>query len=348
MPKTLHRAPPLSLRAFLLLLTAVTCNGCSADAANQQPSATNAEPKVLRYQSLPGVVSFPELAEDLGYLGSLKLEFIGTTSSGPQDIQTVATGDSDVGVAFNGAIIKLQAARAPIRAVIGAYGVDEQTYTSFLVSADSPIRSARDLIGKRVGVNTVGAHAEIVLHEYLSRNGLTDAEIKQVTLIALPIPSIEQALRAKQLEAVALLGPFRDIALARGGLRQLFSDYELFGEFTAGAYVFHQKFIQQHPETVRTFVSGTAKAIEWTRTTARDEVVARYSAIIAKRRRPSETDAIMKLWKSAAIGSHGGVITPRDFGLWADWLVKTGELKPGQFDVAQAYTNEFNPYYTSQ
>jgi hypothetical protein len=35
-----------------------------------------------------------ELAADLGYLGNLKLKWIGNTISGPQDIQAATTGDT--------------------------------------------------------------------------------------------------------------------------------------------------------------------------------------------------------------------------------------------------------------
>lgn len=345
-------SPNLATRACFVLATCLACASCSrasSSDARQSASSTKPEPTTLRYQSAPGTVTYPELAEDLGFLGALKLEFIGTTSSGPQDIQTVASGDSDVGVAFNGAIIKLIAAHAPVKAVVGAYGTDEQTYTSFLVTEDSPIQGARDLIGKRVAMNTLGAHSEVMLREYLSRNGLTDSEIKQVTLVALPMINIEQALRAKQLEGAALMGAFRDKALVRGGLRQVFSDYELFGAFTAGSYVFRQKFIDQHPQTVRTFVNGVAQAIEWTRTTPRETVLARYTSIIAKRHRGGgETDEVMRRWKSTAIAGRGGLNRDRDWQLWIDWLEKTGELEHGQFKPAQAYTNEFNPFYVAE
>jgi len=71
----------------------------------------------LRYQGWTGQVLFPELADDLGYLAPLRLKWVGNTISGPQDIQTVAIGDVDFGGAFYGAIIKLIAAKAPIKAV---------------------------------------------------------------------------------------------------------------------------------------------------------------------------------------------------------------------------------------
>jgi len=69
----------------------------------------------LRYQGWVGQVTFPELAEDLGYLAPVKLKWIGNTISGPQDIQTVVTGDIDFGGAFNGAVAKLLAFRGAPR-----------------------------------------------------------------------------------------------------------------------------------------------------------------------------------------------------------------------------------------
>ncbi len=136
-----------------------------------------AEPQLekteIRYQGWAGQVTFIELAEDLGYLAPLKLKWVGNTISGPQDIQTVVTGDIDIGGAFYGAIIKLIAAKAPIKAVVGYYGSDANTYYGYYVKEDSPIKTARDLIGKKVAVNTLGAHLEFVLREYLARNGLS-------------------------------------------------------------------------------------------------------------------------------------------------------------------------------
>ena len=41
------------------------------------------------------------------------------------------------------------------------------------------------MIGRNVAVNTLGAHAEFILREYLKRGGLSDAEVKEVTLVAI-------------------------------------------------------------------------------------------------------------------------------------------------------------------
>ncbi|WP_201449833.1 hypothetical protein [Bradyrhizobium sp. Ai1a-2] len=125
--------------AARLLLAGVFAMGLAAPAFAEPPL----EKTEIRYQGWAGQVTFIELADDLGYLAPLKLKWVGNTISGPQDIQTVVSGDIDIGGAFYGAILKLIAARAPIKAVVGYYGSDDNTYNGYYVKEDSPIRTAR-------------------------------------------------------------------------------------------------------------------------------------------------------------------------------------------------------------
>ena len=213
-------------------------SGCASKTTSAAAAPGGLEVGELRYQGSVGTVTLPELADDLGYLGGLKLKWIGNTISGPQDIQAATTGDTDFGGAFNGAVIKLAARKAPIKAVIGYYGVDKDSYNGFYVLGNSPIKTARDLIGKKVGVNTLGAHHEAVLKTYLKRDGLTEEEIKQVQLVVVPPVNNEQSLRAHQIDVAVLGGALRDRALATGGIHPLFTDFDLLGQFTAGTIVF--------------------------------------------------------------------------------------------------------------
>ncbi|MFF2885861.1 ABC transporter substrate-binding protein [Paenibacillus sp. NPDC057967] len=342
-----HRSLKRTIRLLPLLLAAVlmlsACGGKSDSAASASADGEKLEITELRYQGSVGAVTFPELAEDLGYLAPLKLKFIGNTISGPQDIQAVVTGDTDFGGAFNGAIVKLIAAKAPIKSVISYYGVDDNTWTGYYVLDDSPIQSARDLIGKRIAVNTLGAHHEFVIKEYLHREGLTAEEIKQVALVVVPPVTSEQTLRANQIDVATLGGLLRDKALERGGIRPLFTDKELFGNFSAGSYVLTDKFIKENPKTVSKFIEATAKAIEWARNTPREEVIARYESIIQKRDRKEDKDTV-KYWKSTGVAGEGGLIAEKEFQTWIDWLVNEGELKAGDYQSSDLFTNEFNPF----
>ncbi|MFI6813967.1 ABC transporter substrate-binding protein [Nonomuraea sp. NPDC050328] len=322
--------------SVLIVVTALAACG-SAEATG------NAEVTELRYQGSAGFVTFPELAQELGYLPGIKLTWVGDTTSGPQDIQSAATGQTDFGGAFNGAIIKLKAAKSPIKAVIGYYGSDEKSFSGYYVTENSPIRTARDLIGKKIGVNTLGAHHEAVIKEYLKREGLTPEEIKQVELVVVPPVNTEQAVRQGQVEVGTLGGILKDKALERGGLRPLFTDVGLFGPFTAGSVVLREDFIAKNPTTVKTFVAGFAKAVEWTQTHSKEEVVAKFKEIIAKRGR-NEDAAAVQYWKGSGVAGKGGVIADREFQTWIDWLQREGEIQPGQVKLADLFTNEFNPH----
>lgn len=316
-----------------------------AACSNGESTTTNAEgpDRVLQYQSTPGSVSYPELAEALGYLGDIKLESVSDMVGGPESIQLTATGETDFGSAFNGAIIKSYAKGIKIKSVVGSYGSDENTFIGYYALENSSIKTAKDLIGKKIGINTLGAHSEFTVKQYLLDNGLTKDEISDVELVVVPGASAEQILRGGQVDVVALSGISKERALEKGGIYPVFKDTDLFGEFTAGEYFFTEKYVKENPEVVKSFVEGVSKAIEWARTTPREEVIAKFEGIVSARE-GKETIDNLRYWKSTGIIGEGGQIEEKDFQVWIDWLVENDELQKGQVKLEDLYTNEYNPY----
>src|ERR1700761_4064327 len=102
------RAVGRRLAGAELLLGACWFLGAGACASGAQgreaKNSDGYETLELRAEGSPGSVSFAELAEDLGYLAPIKLKYVGSSISGPANIQNVVTGDTDYGGAFNGAI----------------------------------------------------------------------------------------------------------------------------------------------------------------------------------------------------------------------------------------------------
>ncbi|MGW8377146.1 ABC transporter substrate-binding protein [Streptomyces sp. ODS28] len=330
-----------TLALFGAAAAGVATAGCgTALGGGQQRTRT------VRYQGWAGTVTPAELAEDLGYLKGVRLRWVGNTTSGPQDIQAAATGDVDFGGAFNGAVVKMAAAKAPVKAVISYYGVDKYRYTGFYVRRDSPVRTARDLIGKRVAMNTLGAHSEAMLDTYLKRQGLSRAEADRVERVALPPVNTEQALRKGQIEVAALGDIIRDKALEHGGIRALFDDHQLLGSFSAGTYVMADRFLETNPDTSRIFVTGVAKALEWSRRTPREEVVDRMVRIVKRRGRSEDTDPL-RYWESYGVPATGGRVAARDLSRWADWLSARGDIEPDAVHTRDFYTNDFNRYRPS-
>lgn len=322
-------------------MVSVTLSSCSTNRAPSGPQAVNE----LRYQSSAGLVNLAELAADLGYLQGIQLKYVGTVQGGPQDLLTLVAGDVDFAGAFNGAVVKVIAAGLEVVPVVASYGSDTKQSAGFYVLEDSPIRTAKDFIGKKVAMNTFGAHHDFILKDYLERNGLTPEEIAQVELIMLPPITSEQAMRNGQIDVAVLSSITEARALKNGGVRKIFADIDLYGPFTAGSYSMRKDFIEQNPEVVKAFVVGIAEAQTWLQTTPIDEIHARCKRIIEARGR-NENLALLPYFKGYGVNERGGVQKAEDFKPWIDLMVKDQKLKPNQLDPQTIFSNRYNPYAT--
>lgn len=314
-------------------------SGCTKP-ASKLTTVDGLESLEFKYLGSPGIVTPLELAEDLGYLAPIKLSYQGVSTGGPQGIQSALSGDSDISSpSFAGSAVKMVASGVPGTVVIAAYGTFDDPFAGYYVLENSPIQSARDLIGKKVGTNILGAQVEYMLKTYLKKAGLSPEEINQVTLVVLPPGSSEQALRNGHVDLAPLTGP----SIERGGVRRLYRDYDLVGDLTTGTYVMANRYITEHPNTTRKVVTGIAKAIEWSRQQPRDQVIARFEQILAKRKRP-ENNAMLKYWTQWGIPSTAGEFKDHDFKIWVDNLIEEGQLKQNQIDYKKIYSNQYNEY----
>jgi ABC-type nitrate/sulfonate/bicarbonate transport system substrate-binding protein len=341
--KRLHR---LAGAAAAILLAA------TAAPAAEAPAPTDLEVSTIRYLSSSGSDVNPvELADALGYLAPLKLERLGDSQGGPASLQALATGQTDIASAFNGAIINIVAAGAPLTSVVSWRGTNEQTSPGLYVLQNSGIKSARDLIGKSIGVNTLGANQEAVSNIFLSKGGLSREEIKQVTYVPLPTPNLEQALRNGQVAAVSLGFSFRDAALARGGIEPLVRNVDLLGTYSDNTGVLSNAFIEKNPKTTRHLVAGIAKAIAWAQArekeSKREEVIDLYRQYLTDTGR-GDGLAPLDYWQSLGIATDGGWIRHEEFAMWIDWLDSRGEVDAKSLDLKKFYTNAFNPFWDGQ
>jgi len=293
----------------------------------------------VNYLASPGAVGPIELAEDLGYLEPVKLNYTGIATGGPQGLQAAMSGDVDISSpSFTGSIVNVIASNAPIVAVTASYGSPPDDNRGYYVLEKSPIKQPHDLIGKKVAVNILGAQAEFMLKEWLKRGGLTADEIKQVTLVVVPPGSGEQALRQGHVDVSILNGP----AIDRGGVRLLYRDWAMFGDKTLGIYAMSKRYLDKNPNTATQVVTGIARAFEWANQHSREEVIARFEQIVKKRQRAENPDAL-KYWYGWGV-SDGGRLKDEDFQIWIDWLVKDGQLKENKVNAQSLYTNKYNVY----
>lgn len=333
------------LRRRLQAAVTVLALAAGASACGASGAETTADGKtIVRYQSSAGAVSLPEVASELGYLKNIELKLVGESTGGPESLRALSTDQIDIASGpFQGAIAKVVATGAPVKAVLAGYGSVGDVRTSLTVRDDGSVTSARDLIGKKVALNTLGANWEAILDTYLAQEGLTQAEIEKVTLVPLPGNVLEASLRQKQIDAAFIGGPGLQLALKRPGLKVLTTDIDVAGPYTGGSVTLHEKFIEENPEATKELVAGIAKAIEWTQTTPLEEVKAFVTEFLTEQGR-TEGLASIDFYKGTGIPTRGGWLRDEDFSRWLDWLETAGEVDTGELDVSDIYTNEFNPY----
>jgi NitT/TauT family transport system substrate-binding protein len=174
----------------------------------------------------------PAHAEDVVRLGNLKFAHYGAVSymtqlrdkcgvrveerffaKGPDVMQALIAGELDIGATGSEASIAGRANGVPIF-IVGGFATGG---ARLLARPDAGIKKVADLKGKRVGV-TRGGIQDLLLIAVLAQAGLTysDRPGKDVHLTYLLYPDLNQALLAKELDAIMQTEPQSSQAIAKG------------------------------------------------------------------------------------------------------------------------------------
>lgn len=337
----MHSKPTIRRRyltgAVALLMLAATLSACGSGGDGDGKTT-------LRYQSSAGTVDVLQLAAALNYLPDIKLKKLGDVTGGPQALQALVSRQVDIATnPFLGATAQLVATGAPIKALVATYGSSGDIYGAVAVMQDSPVTSARELIGKKIAVNTLGANSEAILDTWFQREGLSPAEIKSITLVALPPLNTEEALRNHQIDAAYLGQSSLHSAQQRGGLRELVRDVDVVGPYTGGGAVMREDFLAKNAAAATQIVTGIAKAVDYIEQHSRDDVLALYGAWMRDNGYGSYLEAVEANWAgSTGIPTPHAAIRDQDISLWLDWLGSRGDVDPSKIAPANVYSNQYN------
>ncbi|MBP2447797.1 ABC transporter substrate-binding protein [Rhizobium leguminosarum] len=303
-----------------LLLPAVIALGLAAPAAA-------ADTVKLRYLASQGGLAAHELADELGYFKGTGITFenVGYAQGGPASLIALASGDVEIGSAATSAVLNSIIGGNDFVAAYPSNGINDEVQSTFYVLEDSPIKSIKDIVGKSIAVNTLGAHLDYTIREALHSVGLPSDSANQIVV---PGPQLEQVLRSKQVD-IAAFGywqtTFEGAALKNGGLRAVFDDTDVLGDIAGGFVVLRRDFIQQHPEAAKIFVEQSARALDYAR-----EHPEETKKILAKAlSERGENADIAQYFRGYGVRA-GGLPVERDIQFWIDVLVREGKLKQGQ------------------
>ena len=335
-----YRRLAAGLATLLAVGSLAACNSAAGE------DSSGGETTTIRYQSYAGSVDVLQLADALGYLDGLTLKKVGDVTGGPQSVQALSSHQIDISSsAFFGAIAQVVATGAPIKAVVSTYGSNEKISSAIVALDGSPIEDAHDLVGKKVAVNTLGANAEAIIDTWLDKSGLSEDEIKQVTLVPLPPLNTVQALQQGQVDAADIgSGQIKATESTGVKLKTVVKDTDVVGPYNGGGMVMTEDFLKKNPDTSEELVTGIAKAVAYIESHGRDEVLKVYLPWLKDNGYDDYVEAVEQNWggSTGVATKETAEISDDDISLWLDWLAGRGDVDPSKISAGDVYTNDYN------
>jgi NitT/TauT family transport system substrate-binding protein len=256
-----------ALAALVLALAACGGDDSSDSASGGSSSGTGPEKTTLKVGLLKiGDVLPYWVAEKQGLFKQVGFQNVTATEmAGGAAIQpAVQSGQLDLGWSNQVSVILAHTQGFDFKFFGGGVFLTPETYKnqSILVKSDSPVRSAQDLAGKTVGVNTLGNLNELEVRAWLTKQGVDPSKVKIVELGSpLTVPPLMQG----RVAAVTANEPAITIANAKGGVRVLADDpFSVFAKdpFLAG-WMSTGKWLDKNPRTAQAFDQAMQKAVDW-------------------------------------------------------------------------------------
>lgn len=289
------------------ILVAILLAGAGAGAAHAQEVVRLGNIKLAHF----GAISYiKEIAPRCGIRVDEKV-----FAKGLDIMQAIIAGELDVGASASEAAISGRASGAPIYVVAGF----AKGGARLVARPGLNIRTVKDLKGRKVGV-TRGAIQEVLLMAELHQAGLSSdaASGKDVQLVYLSYPDLNQALMGKNVDAIMQSEPQSSQAINKGYGVEVLKPYATpIGE-PVRTMVMTEKFYRERRALADKFMRCFVQA---TRTFLDDRALAeKYVREVLFKGQLTKDDY------SAAISNsmYSYDITPQHIQVTTDLMVKTG------------------------
>jgi NitT/TauT family transport system substrate-binding protein len=219
-------------------------------------------------------------------------------------------------------LLLAQAQNVPVKVVangVASTGVDGKDFCGIVVQDGSPIKTAADLTGKSVAINTLKNIAETSTRASIRKAGGDPTAVK---LVEIGFPDMPAALSAGRVDAIFAVEPTLSTALSQGG-RMIASSYvDTAPNLTVAAYFTAQKTLAENPDLVRRFTEAMAESLSYADAHPDEAraIIASYTKI------PPEVIAKLTLPKWPPEVNRQSVQTLADLAVGDGLLTKTPDL----------------------
>ncbi len=244
----------LVMAALTALLIALAPHSAFAQA---KPAPANVRVAVM------GVTNFTPLtvARDKGFFAEENLNVTwSTVNQGAIAVEAVFGGSAEVGggsifepmvARGNGLDITFLTASTRIRSA-------PPDNSGVAVRTQDPIKTAKDLVGKRVSAGLINGPNYVHMREWLQRNGVDPASVQ---FLEIPFPQMADALFQNRLDAVWNVEPFLTFMVRSGNARVIAYPYqENVPKMDITGYFARESWIKANPDVARRFKRAVDRA----------------------------------------------------------------------------------------
>mgnify|MGYP000915920305 CR=1 FL=1 len=206
-----------------------------------------------------------------------------------------------------------------------------------VVPANSSIKSAADLKGKKIGVDEIGGTPYQVASVWLENHGVIAKNNKDVTFVPYNDGNLEiEAAQKGDIDAAATWDPFGSLAVKNKGFKQIFdlSTDPIFADKYCCFLYASEKVLDENPEKVAALLKAYHKAQDWIRSNPEQAV-----DIISDKKYSDITDKklaveLVKSYQYPSLSEQNPATVQKNVLYFVQQLSKIGYLKtknPEQF-----------------
>jgi NitT/TauT family transport system substrate-binding protein len=145
---------------------------------------------------------------------------------------------------------------------------------------ESPIKTFKDLRGKKIAINEFGSFIDVKIRIMLLNHGLDP--LKDLTMVEVPFPAIGPAIREKRVDTGTLAVPFNAIEENKGGVRPVQELVEGLGPTESIPMAARSDFLKKNGEATRALLADYVAALQWSIHPANREKVVDFMATMLK------------------------------------------------------------------
>ncbi|NUR69087.1 MAG: ABC transporter substrate-binding protein [Streptomyces sp.] len=252
-----------ALAAGAFLVTVSAC-GSSGDSNSSDKASSGGTTKV-KVGVIPIVDVAPlYLGQKKGFFKKQGLELEMTLAQGGAAIvPAVASGQYQFGFSNSTSLMIAQSNNVPVKVVtngIASTGVQGKDFGALVVKGDSPLKTADQLEGKKVAINTLKNINETAVRESVRKAGGDPDKVKFVELAFDQMPA---ALDSGQIDAAMVVEPALATVKSQGGREIASPLVDVAPNLTVAMYFTSTSYETQHPDVVKKFKAAAAESLAY-------------------------------------------------------------------------------------